>query len=72
MKKETKILENITPKSMNCAIVGCPAIYKAENDSYVVIGKLVSKSVTKELKGAISSGEIAIEIPKKLLSNINK
>lgn len=64
------ILKNITPKSMSCIALGCPAIYEAKDNSYVIIGKLVSKSVTKDLKNAISSGEIAIEIPKGLLRGL--
>jgi hypothetical protein len=66
-------LQNITLKSFSCGIAACPAIYKTENDSFVIIGKNLSKKVSDaQLKGKIGVDEIAIEIPAGLLSDLNK
>ena len=70
MKKKNMSLKNITPKSMSCAALGCPSIYEAKDDSYVIIGSLASKSLIKELRNAISEGEAVIEVPKKLFTGL--
>jgi len=70
MKKKTFQLKNITPQSMQCGAFGCPAIYETEDDGYVIIGKIVDKTTANELKNAVSKGEIAVTIPKKLLKGI--
>ena len=70
MKKKNMSLKNITPKSMSCAALGCPSIYEAKDDSYVIIGSLASKSLIKELRNAISEGEVAIKVPKRLMENL--
>lgn len=71
MKTKNKILKNITPIAMRCAALGCPAIYEAKDGTYVIIGKLLKTgAVVSELENAISSGEVAIQIPKGLLSNL--
>lgn len=73
MKKKSVHLVNITPKSMYCTpLGGCPAIYEAADDTYVIIGKLLrSKTELSELKKAISSDETVIKIPKGLLRDLN-
>ena len=70
MKKKNVNLKNVTPQSLRCAGIGCPSIYEAEDDSYVIIGKLVSKTVAKELKNSISEAEAAINVPKRLLEKL--
>lgn len=72
MAKKIKNLINITPKSMRCGpIGGCPAIYDAKDDTYVIIGKLLRcKSELSELEKRISSSEVAIKIPKGLLRDL--
>ena len=68
---KNKNLENITPKSMGCAGIGCPSIYKLEDGNFIIIGKVAPKSVIRELKNAISEGEIAIRVPSGLLKNLS-
>jgi hypothetical protein len=70
VKKKITSLKNITPKLMSCAAIGCSSIYKSKDGSYIIIGKLAHKSVIKELKNAISEGEVAIRVPKGLLENL--
>lgn len=66
-----KLIEK-TPKSMVCPGLGwCPAVFETDHNTYIVIGtQLTSDQIEKFLKGRIGSGEIAVEFPKKLLSQI--
>lgn len=68
MKKlETKII-NVTPNSLNCAGIACPSIFKTHKGTYVVIGKMLTKEeLTEEIENKVGEGEIAIEVPEKLL-----
>ena len=60
-----------TPKKYNCIIGACPAVFETDQKSYVVIGKVLSKSqVNKLLKGRVGKDEMAVEFPKGLLENI--
>lgn len=78
MKKEEKNdsilnLIEITPKAMECLMGACPAIFKTNKESFILIGKkLTEAEVKKALKGRIGKNEIAIEIPKGLLSELRK
>ena len=67
-------LKNITPKALRrCIGLGCPAIFEGNNDTYVIVGKILDlNSMTPQLKKQVSPGETAIEIPKNLLAMINK
>ena len=60
-----------TPKSFSCVVGACPAIFETEHGSYVLIGKVVNKDISDSvLKSRIGRGEIAIEVPKELISQI--
>jgi hypothetical protein len=65
-------LRDITPKSLNCGIGACHAIFEAQSGTYVLIGRRVPRSVEEELRGRIGIDEVAIEIPRELLSNIKR
>ena len=70
MKKRDLSLRNLTPKSLQCVAIGCPAIYEAKDNSYIIIGRIACKSAIEELGKAISEGEVAIQVPKKLFNNL--
>ena len=66
-------LINKTPKSLSCIVGACPAIFETDKESYVIIGKIVNDKVsTTALKLRIGHNEIAIEVPKKLISQLGK
>jgi tRNA A-37 threonylcarbamoyl transferase component Bud32 len=68
-----KKLKDITPKAMQCVGIGCPAVFDSENKTYVIVGKaLRGRDIPAEIEKRIGAGEIAIEIPRELLSNLKK
>ena len=66
-----KIIQEITPKSFQCVLAACPAIFKTNKGSYVLIGKKIN---AKELGVAkrVGKGEILVEIPVELLNGVIK
>ncbi|MGB3479833.1 MAG: hypothetical protein WBB67_11815 [bacterium] len=62
-------IKDITPSHMKCILGACPAIYKTDKDSYIIVGKLLSKKQLKKvLRKKLGNHEVAVEIPKQLLS----
>lgn len=55
-------------------VTGCPAIFKSEKQTYIIIGKIVDQNILDELGNRVSTDETAIEIPvaliKEALSNL--
>jgi hypothetical protein len=72
MNKKKVSLKNITPKSMSCILISyCPALYETEDNSYIIVGKLLrDKDMLAKLKNTISSDEVAIKVSKKLFSGL--
>jgi len=67
--KEKKI--EITPTSLRCIAAACPAIFKTNKGTYVVIGKKLTKEeLTEEIKNKVGKGEMVIEVPKELFSEL--
>ncbi len=66
MKKELKIEKELTPKESMCITGPCPAIFKTNNKSYAVIGKVLDG---KELgiSNRIGKEEVLIEVPKNII-----
>lgn len=65
-----KLIE-ITPKELRCAASFCPAVYKSDRGTFVVIGKRLTASQTKKhLNGRVSAKEEAIEISRDFFSGI--
>lgn len=59
-------LTDLTPdKYRSCAIAACPAVFKTDRGTYVVIGKVLDDGVVPE--GRVGPGEIAVELPGDLL-----
>jgi len=65
-------LTDITPKSFDCGIGGCPALFETGHGTYVLIGKRLSGGDAQQLAARTGSDEIAIEIPGELLSNLRR
>lgn len=69
-----KLLENIieiTPWGLRCIAAACPSIFKIGNKSYVVIGKMLTiEELTEEMKNKVGEGEIAVEVPRELFSEL--
>ena len=69
MKKEAKIIKELTPKNMVCAPLPiCPAIFETDKGSYVVIGK-ITNAKRLGISKRVGKDETVIEIPKKLIDN---
>lgn len=57
-------IEDITPPEYRCAIGACPAVFRTDRDTLVIVGRVLSAAETHGmLPGRISSDEGAIEIP---------
>ncbi len=62
-------ITEVTPSSMHCGIGSCPAIFKTDHDTFIIIGSRLNPRQTKQLfPGKLGSGEVAIEVPKELLT----
>ncbi len=67
-KQKLSSLKEITPLTFNCGVALCPAIFKTDQNTYIVIGSVVdSETIEKLLPNRVGKGEIAIEIPQELL-----
>lgn len=66
MKKEVKIIKDLTPKHELCVVGGCPAIFETNNDSYAIIGKVLDANKLG-ISERIGKNEFLIEVPKKII-----
>ena len=65
-----KILKELTPKNMQCGIGACPAWFKTDRKTYLLIGKKIkNQNAIRGLKNRISKDDAVIEVPLNLLSN---
>lgn len=62
-----KITKEVTPKELLCMIGGCPAIFRTDKKSYVLIGKKLNKVDSKKIADRIAKDEFAVEIPIRLI-----
>ncbi|MBN1252834.1 MAG: hypothetical protein JXA16_11910 [Bacteroidales bacterium] len=61
----------ITPLTFQCGVGVCPSIFKTNRETFILVGKkLNSKDITQEIKNKIGPDEDAVEIPKKLLTEL--
>lgn len=52
----------------NCIVGACPALFESNRRTYVVVGKRISSKEAKSaLTGKVGKGEVAVEIPARLL-----
>jgi hypothetical protein len=64
-------LVNVTPAAFECSkCASCPAVYETENDSYVIVGKVLPAEVIEQLKGKIASDEFVIEVPRGMIDQL--
>ena len=66
MKKK---LTDVTPAKYRCGDVDalCPAVYKSNTQSYVIIAKTVDLEKNRQLRSRVGPDETAIEISRDLL-----
>lgn len=66
-------LKDITPPAFAChECKTCPALFESDNNTYVLIGKRLPKSVIEQLSGRIGADELAIEVPKGIIDGMGK
>lgn len=67
-------LKDITPEPFMQACgkcsCGCPAVFETENDSYVIIGKILPAGVVAQLQGRVAEDELVIEVPKGMIDGL--
>lgn len=62
----------ITPPSFRCALISCPSVFETDSGTYIIVGKKLDlKEVPQVVKSKIGDGEIAVEVPKGLLDELN-
>ena len=67
------IVTDKTPSRFSCLVGTCPSIFEAQNDTYIIVGKKQQKKhLTEKVKNKIGKDEIAIEVPKGLIDDLNK
>lgn len=72
--KEKQIQVELTPDIYRCAggLAACPSVFETDQGTLLVIGKLLDDNTKKLLpEGRVGEGEIAIEIPKGMITNID-
>lgn len=65
-------LTDITPKPCRCGIAACPAIFRSDRGTFVVIGRRVDGQDLRGVSHRVGNNENVIEIPEELLSGIIK
>lgn len=71
--KKTKVLD-LTPELLRCPPIGmphCPAIFE-HGDGFTLVGKLLNPDqLPNEIMSKVGPGEVAIHVPKALLSQFD-
>ena len=61
-------LEEITPPALRCGIGVCPALFKTDHGSVLVVGRRLSEEeVQQDLAGRVGVDEWVVEVPQSLL-----
>lgn len=64
-------LKEVTPAAFVCnTCAACPAVFETENDSYVIVGKILPASAIEQLTGRVADDEFAVEVPKGMISGL--
>ena len=64
-------IQDITPAEMSCAIGACPAIFRTDRDTLLVIGQTVSSDEAQRLApGRVGLKECMVEVPLQLLQDL--
>lgn len=64
------IKEELTPNSLRCTIGNCPAVYRTTDNKLLLIGKMPSAELRREINHKIGSDEDVVVIDEELLANI--
>ncbi len=60
--------KEITPLESRCGVGPCPAVFQTDRNTVVVIGTVLAGNETPEnIRRKLGRGEVAIEIPEKVL-----
>lgn len=65
-------LRDRTPKPLACIVGGCPAVFETQRGTFVLIGRCLSEEERAGIQGRIGEGEMAIEVPRELLLDLNE
>lgn len=69
-KNKLTIVEK-TPAAFNCVACACPSVFKTNRGTYIIVGKELNlKEITQEIKNKIGVGEIGIEVPNELITEL--
>ncbi len=64
-------LKEVTPSAFICSSCSsCPAVFETENNSYVIVGKVLSAAALEQLKGRVADDEFVIEVPKGMIDGL--
>ncbi len=64
-------IQDITPAELQCAIGGCPAVFRTERNTLLVIGQTVSSDEAQHLApGRVGTKECMVEVPLQLLRDL--
>ena len=60
-----------TPPEFYCVVGTCPSLFETDRGTYIIVGKELNlKEITQEVKNKIGEGEIGIEVPKELITEL--
>lgn len=61
----------ITPANFFCTACACPSVFETDRGTFVLVGEKVNfKEASEKIKNKIGAGETAIEIPKRLITEL--
>ncbi len=56
--------------AISCVIGSCPAIFKTDKQTHVIVGKLIKTDfLTPQISKRINHGEVAIEVPNSIFED---
>lgn len=69
-KNKLTVVEK-TPVEYRCLAYACPSVFETNRGTYIIVGKELNlKEITQEIKNKIGVGEIGIEVPKELITEL--
>jgi len=61
-------MREITPRKLLCAVGPCPAIFKTDRETVIIIGSIpANNDLPPCIRRKMGRGEVAVEIPKGFL-----
>ena len=60
-----------TPAQFYCVTCACPSVFETNRGTYIIVGKELNlKEIAQEIKNKSGEGEIGIEVPKGLITEL--